>query len=302
MLSAENIYPNSLGPSSLPKSRPTSPTLSTKSMDLLPVVENKRKFSLNVALQSSSLLGEMNSLSARRRFSTVSDVTRKLSSTIGWKLPVIIPTQDLVTQGKCLCGQYIRNRLKRSGLFTKKLGLQRLRSIVGTPSAHIVREVFPALNHVGEELERMHPTLYTNVTRQITRPSSSDLQSSDTAPAILSAVARDLFRTDISWGKVISLFAIVSALAVDCVKQDHPEYLPKLVEGVGDVIEDELATWINENGGWGGLITHTNPEKTNVSYMECAALIFGCIFGIIILYFILRFLGYQIISCLIWVR
>lgn len=57
---------------------------------------------------------------------------------------------------------------------------------------------------VGEELERMHPTLYTNVTRQITRPSSSDLQSGDTAPAILSAVARDLFRDSnaISWGKV----------------------------------------------------------------------------------------------------
>lgn len=55
---------------------------------------------------------------------------------------------------------------------------------------------------VGEELERMHPSLYTNVTRQITRPSSSDLQSADTAPAILSAVSRDLFRSDITWGKV----------------------------------------------------------------------------------------------------
>lgn len=51
----------------------------------------------------------------------------------------------------------------------------------------------------------MHPTLYTNVTRQITRPSSSDLQTADTAPAILSAVARDLFRNDITWGKVCIL-------------------------------------------------------------------------------------------------
>lgn len=145
MLSAENTY----GGGSLSRSRSTSPTLSTKSMDFLPVVENKRKFSFPVALHSSSLLGDVNTLSARRRFSNVSDVvTRKLSSTIGWKLPSVVPTQDLVTQGKCLCGQYIRNRLKRSGLFTKKLGLQRLRSIIGTPSAHIVREVFPALNYV----------------------------------------------------------------------------------------------------------------------------------------------------------
>lgn len=54
--------------------------------------------------------------------------------------------------------------------------------------------------------------------------------------------------------QIVALFAIVGGLAVDCVRQDHPEYLPKLVEGIADVIEDELATWINENGGWVCLI------------------------------------------------
>lgn len=48
----------------------------------------------------------------------------------------------------------------------------------------------------------------------------------------------------------MALFAIVGGLAVDSVKQDHPEHLPKLVESVADVVEDELATWINDNGGW----------------------------------------------------
>lgn len=149
MLSPGNIYSNEAGTGSMQKPKGTTQTINSKSMDLLPVVENKRKFSFPIALHSSSLLSDVNTLSARRRFSNVSDVvTRKLSSTIGWKLPTVVPTQDLVTQGKCLCGQYIRNRLKRSGLFTKKLGLQRLRSIIGTPSAHIVREVFPALNYV----------------------------------------------------------------------------------------------------------------------------------------------------------
>lgn len=111
---------------------------------------NKRKFSFPVSLHSSSLLGDVNTstLSARRRLSNVSDVvSRKLSSTIGWKSPPI-PTQDIITQGKCLCGQYIRCRLKRAGIFNKKLGLQRIRSIVGTPAVHVVREVFPALNCV----------------------------------------------------------------------------------------------------------------------------------------------------------
>lgn len=46
------------------------------------------------------------------------------------------------------------------------------------------------------------------------------------------------------------MFAITGGLAIDCVRQDHPEYLPRLVEGMADVIEDELVIWINENGGW----------------------------------------------------
>lgn len=119
---------------------------------LSPPAESKRKFSFPVTLHSSSLLGDVSTVSARRRLSNVGDaVSRKLSNTIGWKVPPI-PTQDIVTQGKCLCGQYIRSRLKRSGVFNKKLGLQRIRSIIGTPSIHVVREVFPALNYASIHL------------------------------------------------------------------------------------------------------------------------------------------------------
>lgn len=124
---------------------------SGESMNLLTVPShNRRKFSFPMQLHSGSLLGESNTISARRRLSNVSDAfSRKLSSTIGigWKQP--IPTQEIITQGKCLCGQYIRNRLKRSGMYNRKLGLQKIRSIIGTPSIHVVREVYPALSYVS---------------------------------------------------------------------------------------------------------------------------------------------------------
>lgn len=111
--------------------------------------QTKRKFSFPIALHSTSLLGgDVGILSARRRLSNVSDVvTRKLSNTIGWKTS--IPTQEIIAQGKCLCGQYIRSRLKRTGIYNKKLGLHRMRSFIGTPSIHVVREVYPALNCVS---------------------------------------------------------------------------------------------------------------------------------------------------------
>lgn len=113
-----------------------------------PIADSVPKITNSIGSHSTE---NLLSISARRRFSNVSDVvSRKLSNTIGWKIPTPtpVPTQDIVTQGKCLCGQYIRYRLKRSGVFNKRLALQRIRSIIGTPSVHVVREVFPALNYV----------------------------------------------------------------------------------------------------------------------------------------------------------
>ncbi|XP_053680321.1 bcl-2-related ovarian killer protein-like [Anopheles nili] len=285
------------------------------SMDRLSApILTRRKFSFPANLHSTALLGfpEMGrdgiggglgltggaslsasstALSARRRLSNVSDVvTRKLSSTIGWKQP-ILPSQDIITQGKCLCGQYIRCRLKRSGVFNRKLGLQRIRSIVGTPSIHVVREVFPALLSVGEELERMYPRIYNGIARQLTRFGRGELKTPETAPVLLSAIARDLFKADITWGKVVSLFAIAGGLSVDCVRQGHPDYLPKLVEGVADVIEDELVTWISENGGWIGLANKVRPPQEEITFTGRCLVGACCVIGLFMFVFLLKTLG-----------
>ncbi|XP_035892737.1 bcl-2-related ovarian killer protein isoform X2 [Anopheles stephensi] len=282
------------------------------SMDRLSApILTRRKFSFPANLHSTALLGfpeighrdgmgstlstSSTALSARRRLSNVSDVvTRKLSSTIGWKQPVL-PSQDIITQGKCLCGQYIRCRLKRSGVFNRKLGLQRIRSIVGTPSIHVVREVFPALLSVGEELERMYPRIYNGIARQLTRFGRGELKTPETAPVLLSAIARDLFKADITWGKVVSLFAIAGGLSVDCVRQGHPDYLPKLVEGVADVIEDELVTWISDNGGWVcvciGLANKVRPPPEEITFTVRCLVGASCVIGLFMFVFLLKTLG-----------
>merc|ERR1712218_506847 len=78
-----------------------------------------------------------------RRFSNVSDaVSRKLSTTLGWRT---VSVQEVVTQAKSLCGQHIRAWLKRRGLFTRKLGLQRLRSLASLPGGLAVCDVFVQL-------------------------------------------------------------------------------------------------------------------------------------------------------------
>lgn len=119
--------------------------------------------------ESKELISDLEIANRRyRRFSNVSDaVSRKLSTTIGWRT---ISVQDIVSQSKSICSQFIRMRLKRNVVANKRLGLQRIRSMmslqpVSNPAA--VGEVFAQLHLIGLELERMHPNLYTGISRQV---------------------------------------------------------------------------------------------------------------------------------------
>lgn len=117
-----------------------------------PSSSRKYSFPLGQALHSTAaglLSADVALLSARRRISNVSDaVSRKLSNTIGWKTPAV-PAPDIITQGRCLCGQYVRGRLRKAGVHTKKMGLHRMRSFVGSTTAAVVRDVYPALSSVS---------------------------------------------------------------------------------------------------------------------------------------------------------
>ena len=59
-----------------------------------------------------------------------------------------------------------------------------------------------------------------------------------------------MLKTDVTWGKIASLYCVAGGLAIDCVHQGHPEYLYGIVETMGFVIERDAATWIAQQGGW----------------------------------------------------
>lgn len=116
-----------------------------------------RKFSASLAALQTTAVGLLSTdvaglLSARRRISNVSDaVSRKLSHTIGWKMPAV-PSPEIIAQGRCLCGQYVRGRLRRAGVYNKKMGLQRMRSgFANGVTLAVVRDVYPALSCVSLE-------------------------------------------------------------------------------------------------------------------------------------------------------
>lgn len=152
-----------------------------------------------------------------------------------------------------------------------------------------------SLLQMGQELERMHPRVYTNVSRQLSRTPFGELADADAAPFLLHATAKEMFKVpgtstttttttngsptaaanllsptttaaiptttnvtpsssvaaaaavdplQITWPKIVSLMVVCAALAVDIVRQGHYDYLPRLLEGTGDIIDEDLAAWI----------------------------------------------------------
>lgn len=67
---------------------------------------------------------------------------------------------------------------------------------------------------------------------------------------VFAAVAEEIFRGDVTWGRIVALFAMTGALAMDCVKGGHPEYVLGLVQRMGIFVERDLAPWICQQGGW----------------------------------------------------
>jgi len=224
-----------------------------------------------------------------RRFSNVSDaVSRKLSTTLGWRT---VSVQEVVTQAKSLCGQHIRAWLKRRGLFTRKLGLQRLRSLASLPGGLAVCDVFVQLEALSLELERKYPKLYTGVCRQM----GIAVVTEKIIAKNLSSMALHIFKKDITWFKVASFYNLVSAAAVDCVRQGHPEYLYGIVEAAGLVIERDVANWIANQGGWVAILSkYRHPEEHGV-FQVIALSVLGLIVVLVVVVIMLRSLANMLI-------
>lgn len=123
-----------------------------------------------------------------------------------------------------------------------------MRSEIMQPGGSLVGEVYPELISVGTELEKMHPQLFTRVGRQV---GCGSFTSEQTASDTLTDVSREMLRNgEMTWSKIIALYAVAGGIAVDCVRQGKSEYLQAIQRGMTEVLEDDLAAWIQANGGW----------------------------------------------------
>ncbi|XP_015227983.1 bcl-2-related ovarian killer protein homolog B [Cyprinodon tularosa] len=171
------------------------------------------------------------------------DVLRRSSMFASEVLDVFdrsVTEKELVSQSKALCRDYILSRLNQNGLGWSKTELN------FSPSNAAVAEVSQVLLCLGDELESIQPTLYRNVARQLNISVAMENVVSD---AFLS-VATEIFAAGITWGKVVAMYAVAGALAVDCVRQGHPTTVHIIVDSLGQFVRKFLVHWLKRKGGW----------------------------------------------------
>ena len=98
----------------------------------------------------------------------------------------------------------------------------------------------------GHTLERMYPHVYSSVSRKI----SATMTSSTFVRNALRSVLEILFRDGITWGKVVSMFAVSSSFAEECVLQGHSDFVDDVIDCVGTFVGGHLEDWLAKEGGW----------------------------------------------------
>ncbi|XP_075793292.1 bcl-2-related ovarian killer protein isoform X2 [Pelodiscus sinensis] len=148
--------------------------------------------------------------------------------------------KELVSQAKVLCRDYIHSRLLRASL-----GWSKAEHNAPTPGGRLA-EVSSVLLQLGDELEYIRPNVYRNVARQL----NIALHSESVVTDAFLAVAAQIFAAGITWGKVVSLYAVAAGLAVDCVRQAQPAMVHIIVDCLGEFVRKSLVTWLKRRGGW----------------------------------------------------
>ncbi|KAM4654789.1 bcl-2-related ovarian killer protein isoform 1-T2 [Amazona ochrocephala] len=148
--------------------------------------------------------------------------------------------KELVSQAKALCRDYINSRLIRAGVSWSKPEYN-----APVPGGKLA-EVSTILLRLGDELEYIRPNVYRNIARQL----NISLHSETVVTDAFLAVAAQIFTAGITWGKVVSLYAVAAGLSVDCVRHAQPAMVHTIVDCLGEFVRKTLVTWLKRRGGW----------------------------------------------------
>lgn len=82
----------------------------------------------------------------------------------------------------------------------------------------------------------------------------------------IDGIANELFSEGIKWTRIVTFLVFCSELAEHCKEHNWPNLINVIAYSLSSYISEKLLPWINDHGGWEGLITFRegdNAEQSN---------------------------------------
>lgn len=81
-----------------------------------------------------------------------------------------------------------------------------------------------------------------------------------TMKVTIEGVANELFNDGIKWARIVAFFVFGSELAIHCKKRNWPDLINIVALSISSYISEKLLPWINDHGGWEGLIVFNEAD------------------------------------------
>lgn len=103
------------------------------------------------------------------------------------------------------------------------------------------------LREAGDELERLYQPDFIEMSHQL-------YLTSTTAQRRFTEVIDELFRDGVNWGRIIAFFEFGGTVCVECVRKEMTSQVDPIAEWMTEYLNGPLHIWIQDNGGWVGVI------------------------------------------------
>ncbi|XP_028659686.2 apoptosis regulator Bcl-2 isoform X2 [Erpetoichthys calabaricus] len=103
------------------------------------------------------------------------------------------------------------------------------------------------LRDAGDEISRRYQRDFAEMSGQLHLTPS-------TARRKFAAVAEELFRDGVNWGRIVAFFEFGGTMCVESVNREMTSQVDHIADWMTDYLNGPLHNWIQDNGGWDAFV------------------------------------------------
>ncbi|PIK40885.1 putative bcl-2-related ovarian killer protein-like B-like [Apostichopus japonicus] len=161
----------------------------------------------------------------------------------GLRLPHVKGEDELVEMSYNLFRDFVQYRLPNS--LKPNINPKFRKKVKSNTNA-----IFLELQLISNELDRQYPNLYRDIASQL----NVTISSKRIVEEVFHDIAREIFKDEITWVRIISLYMVTSSLVIECLLQGNGVYMQFIFNYFKEFVRTDLATWMLQHGGWGDLV------------------------------------------------